>query len=690
MAVKRILIRRDTTENWNSTNATLLYNGELGIEICGDGSRKLKIGDGFTTWPELAYAIDDEKYTDVLNAINEKDLEQDNTLSVIEEILTNTTNSVSGINDTIALQENKITEIIEKNENQDNRLDGLEEQDTLQDAAFTELENRVNTLENTPVSDAILNAIEAKNTEQDERLEAIEDDNYSINQKITTIENTNNTQTNLLDSLTSSLQTLQNDVLSVNTSQSNYDTKFQSLENKDSEQDGRLNAIESNLNNQQNGEIANINNLIDNLSDTLNTEITGRTQNDLSHNTSITDLYNISTQEQIDRIDADNTLQDNINILEINLNTEIEDRENADSLLQDAVDTITSNLATEVQDREDADLLLRGDINLLNSDLGTETQEREDADTSLQNQISDNLTSFQNHESDVSNPHSVTKAQVGLGNADDTSDLDKPVSTAQQTAISAALSSSIEYTDDRIEAVVNGTLHYLGDVDTYDDLPTENNVFDLWHVLDTGKGYYWFGEDWNLLDFSVDLSKYYEKTETNDLLNDKVDKVSGKALSSNDFTDERLQMLQALAGDLKVFHDSIEHTSDVYEDILVTRYMLKSDLTVTNSSMQVAFDGLIFRAVATSASNLRTEVAAASGTVLATVRRNSFWNSGVEGQTAQKVSYTTTPQVIDATIYVDSNDYSIYQIFVNNHWWEINLWPADTKSAVLMSIERRL
>ena len=39
------------------------------------------------------------------------------------------------------------------------------------------------------------------------------------------------------------------------------------------------------------------------------------------------------------------------------------------------------------------------------------------------------------HKNDSTNPHQVTKAQVGLGNADNTSDADKPVSTAQQTAL---------------------------------------------------------------------------------------------------------------------------------------------------------------------------------------------------------------------------------------------------------------
>jgi hypothetical protein len=41
------------------------------------------------------------------------------------------------------------------------------------------------------------------------------------------------------------------------------------------------------------------------------------------------------------------------------------------------------------------------------------------------------------HASNTSNPHSVTKSQVGLGNCDNTSDANKPVSTAQATADTA-------------------------------------------------------------------------------------------------------------------------------------------------------------------------------------------------------------------------------------------------------------
>lgn len=43
------------------------------------------------------------------------------------------------------------------------------------------------------------------------------------------------------------------------------------------------------------------------------------------------------------------------------------------------------------------------------------------------------------HKNDKDNPHEVTKTQVGLGNVDNTSDVNKPVSTAQATAIANAV-----------------------------------------------------------------------------------------------------------------------------------------------------------------------------------------------------------------------------------------------------------
>ena len=51
------------------------------------------------------------------------------------------------------------------------------------------------------------------------------------------------------------------------------------------------------------------------------------------------------------------------------------------------------------------------------------------------------------HEADHSNPHAVTKAQVGLGNADNTSDADKPISTATAQALAGKLGTAQLVTD---------------------------------------------------------------------------------------------------------------------------------------------------------------------------------------------------------------------------------------------------
>jgi len=72
----------------------------------------------------------------------------------------------------------------------------------------------------------------------------------------------------------------------------------------------------------------------------------------------------------------------------------------------------------------------------------------------LQAQITANLSTLTSHTSNTSNPHSVTKAQVGLGNADNTSDANKPVSTATQTALNAKQATLVSGTNIK---TINGT-----------------------------------------------------------------------------------------------------------------------------------------------------------------------------------------------------------------------------------------
>ena len=59
------------------------------------------------------------------------------------------------------------------------------------------------------------------------------------------------------------------------------------------------------------------------------------------------------------------------------------------------------------------------------------------------NQLQNDMTQLlQEHTNSRNNPHAVAKNQIGLGNVDNTSDANKPISTATQTALNQKANSS--------------------------------------------------------------------------------------------------------------------------------------------------------------------------------------------------------------------------------------------------------
>ena len=55
----------------------------------------------------------------------------------------------------------------------------------------------------------------------------------------------------------------------------------------------------------------------------------------------------------------------------------------------------------------------------------------------------------------VDNPHSVTKAQVGLSNVDNTSDLNKPISTSTQSALDFKANQATTYTKTEVDTALD-------------------------------------------------------------------------------------------------------------------------------------------------------------------------------------------------------------------------------------------
>jgi len=60
-------------------------------------------------------------------------------------------------------------------------------------------------------------------------------------------------------------------------------------------------------------------------------------------------------------------------------------------------------------------------------------------------------TDLNTHTSDTNNPHVVTASQVGLGNADNTPDADKPISIATQIALDLKADKDTTYTRTEVD-----------------------------------------------------------------------------------------------------------------------------------------------------------------------------------------------------------------------------------------------
>lgn len=92
--------------------------------------------------------------------------------------------------------------------------------------------------------------------------------------------------------------------------------------------------------------------------------------------------------------------------------------------IQESQNTTSEGLQSEIARATEAEQNLQKSIE-------QEIQRATSTETAITQSVSQ-------HTGDTNNPHQVTKAQIGLSNVDNTSDINKPVSTAQQLAINNA------------------------------------------------------------------------------------------------------------------------------------------------------------------------------------------------------------------------------------------------------------
>ena len=150
------------------------------------------------------------------------------------------------------------------------------------------------------------------------------------------------------------------------------------------------------------------------------------------------------------------------------------------------------------------------------------------------------------HIGDKGNPHTVTKIQVGLSYVDNTSDLTKPVSTATNTALELK-ADKLEVTKSLALKANQATTYTKTEVDGIFDeanTPLTKHIGDKVNPHDVTKAQVGLGSVDNTNDLAkpvststtIALGLKADKVATTTSLNTKVDKVTGKGLSTVDVT----------------------------------------------------------------------------------------------------------------------------------------------------------
>lgn len=118
------------------------------------------------------------------------------------------------------------------------------------------------------------------------------------------------------------------------------------------------------------------------------------------------------------------------------------------------------------------------------------------------------------------------------------------------TQLATKANASNVYTKAEVDSKVSSVYRVKGSVASYANLPTVDvTIGDVYNVNDTGANYVATSTTptWDKLSETVDLSGYATTAAMNSALGNKVDKVSGKVLSTNDYTTAEKNKLAGVA-----------------------------------------------------------------------------------------------------------------------------------------------
>lgn len=123
--------------------------------------------------------------------------------------------------------------------------------------------------------------------------------------------------------------------------------------------------------------------------------------------------------------------------------------------------------------------------------------------------------------------------------------------------------------------VNEGALHFMGTKATKVELPENANVGDIYQVVEDSNLYIWDGDSWEIF-HAVDLSNYYTKEETANLVNVSINEVKESIAQVEQKVEDNVTKI----GEVEAKTDAVSEKVDSIGEELAKDYALKSDLDV--------------------------------------------------------------------------------------------------------------
>ena len=218
---------------------------------------------------------------------------------------------------------------------------------------------------------------------------------------------------------------------------------------------------------------------------------------------------------------------------------------------------------TQFTDSEGVEFIPRHNTIYIDSIGGSNKLYRWDGFKYVEVSDSDNVTeAIDNHIKDFNNPHKVTAEQIGLGNVDNTADIDKPISTAVQEALDTVNTKVTEHTENKenphgvtAEQIGLGNVDNTADYDKPVSKATQDEIDRIDGRIDT-------------IDNSIGVPSGIATLDGNGKLTDSqipdktINVLVGKLMSETEFKDEEGNTYEPRTG--VIYIDTVSGTEKIY------------------------------------------------------------------------------------------------------------------------------